>query len=357
MTNKSQPHFKEMSTTIAEELIRRLKAAPPPDRPELDVTGVDIGFVNLSLCRLRICAGKPTVVWWVLIDLLGLEQRIARAACANIPRCLRPFEVCFSDCPLIAIEQQPSFNGPMKNVAHGLLTYFHTVTSLEPSCQVIMSAAVNKLKMFPKTTSDIEPTVVDENQTDDAAYEERKEDAIEATSNLLEEWIQDLTILLEEKPAELERLQFYKSWFDSLVKKDDAADSLLHAYYALHKQTTEPRRNENSGNRLAKLNIQQLQAQLKEFGLPISGTKAVLKARLRKAKSAASGKTSQTLTELRSELETLGLDTTGTKKELVLRLFQAQTEQRLLKKSKPKKTAQVKPRDRSPTRQPPNNSN
>lgn len=347
-----------------DNLVQRFRNSLPADAPELDVVGVDIGFVNLGLCRLRICNGRPTIVWWVMIDLLGLQERIARAACANLPRCLRPYEVCFNDCPLIVIEQQPQNNPSMRNVAHGLLTYFHTVTRTEPHLQVVMSAAVNKLKLFHarqnNTVSIAGPSAIpNDNLTTtveshieenaDDAYEGRKEDAIEFTTLLLNEWSESLA----QDPAELERLTWFKSWFNSLEKKDDAADSLLHAYYALHKQILSPRKPEAVG-KLAKLNIAQIQAQLKEFGLPTSGTKAVLKARLRKAKSEAAGRSSRSLTELRAELAKLNLDTTGSKKELVVRLSEAQTLARKAKKmgkaKSSKKTTKKVKRDASPHR-------
>jgi hypothetical protein len=105
-----------------DEVLRLAQSCPAPDDGALDVVGVDIGTINLALCRLRLVGGRPVVVWWQLIDLLGLERGIARDACAAIPSALAPHLPCFADCGFFAIEQQPFNNPCMRMISHALIT-------------------------------------------------------------------------------------------------------------------------------------------------------------------------------------------------------------------------------------------
>ena len=300
--------------------IERALSCPPADAPELDVTGVDIGTIHLGFCRIRICAGRPVIVWWQVIDLLGLEGGIARDACANLHRCLQPYLQCFQDCPLFAIEQQPDFAGTMKNVAHGIVAYLHTVTTVQ--CHTFMSSAQNKLKPFPEAKK--------------KEYDDRKESAIEIMESVIEQRMQELV----GENIEVGRHQYFATWFSGLKKKDDAADAWLHAYYTLLKQQVKPYQG-NKPKTLSQMSTKQLQAELKSRGLPHSGTKTQLKARLKEAKAGESGRTKLTLTQLREELQRLGLNSTGSKVELAQRLYQAQH-------SKKTKKTKLKTRDRSP---------
>lgn len=280
---------------------------PSPDSPELDVTGIDIGTINLAFCRIRVCNGHPRIMWWAVVDLLGLGGGIAREACANLARSLRPHLHQFSDCPLFAIEQQPHFNGPMKNVAHGLVAYLHTVSTLE-NCETFMSAAENKLRKFTGMVTE--------------TYEDRKASAIE--------------ILTERLGAAVElghEERRWLDWFQSLKKKDDAADAWLHAYYALEKQAVKPY-NSNKPKTISQLNVKELQLELSGRGLVKSGTKAQLRKRLKVARDGEAGRSGMSLAELRAALTDLGLDVDGNKADLVKRLYQAQKHKGRAKKNK-----------------------
>lgn len=282
--------------------IERALSCPAADAPELDVTGIDIGTINLAFCRIRICTGQPVIVWWQVIDLLGLEGGIARDACANLHKCLKPYLQCFQDCPLFAIEQQPDFAGTMKNVAHGIVAYLHTVTTAQ--CQTFMSSAQNKLKPFPEAVKE--------------DYGDRKESAVEIMGGVIERRMQELV----GESIESSRHQHFSTWFSGLKKKDDAADAWLHAYYTLLKQKIKPYQG-NKPKTLSQMSKKQLEAELKKRNLPHSGNMEKLKKRLKVAKDGESGISSKSITQLRAELEKLNLDSTGPKKELVIRLYHA----------------------------------
>jgi hypothetical protein len=279
---------------------------PEADSPELDVTGIDIGTINLAFCRIRICGGQPRIIWWQVVDLLGLGGGIAREACANLSRCLKPFLPFFANCPLFAIEQQPSFNGPMKCVAHGLVAYLHTV-STNAQCETFMSAAQNKLRKFTGLGKE--------------TYDDRKITAIEILQTRLKE-----AIAAGSEKAE------WLSWFESLKKKDDAADAWLHAFYALEKQQIKPY-SSHKVKTISQLSTKELQQELSSRGLTKSGTKSDLKKRLKIAKDGEAGRSGLSPTELRAALAELGLPLEGTKVQLVKRLYQAQS----MKKRKAKK--------------------
>jgi len=264
------------------------------DAGHLDVMGVDIGTINLALCRMQMCNGQPRIVWWAVIDLLGLDSGIAKDACAAIPKALAPYLAYIADCPLFAIEQQPFYNTTMRMVAHGLLTYFHTVSTVD--CATFMSAAQNKLKPFAQAKID--------------SYEERKASAIKIVAQQLN----------EQAKLEVPGVREWALWYAALAKRDDAADAWLHCYYALLRQQTKPYQA-NPTKTLGKLTIKQLQDQLRQRGLPISGTKLELRQRIREAKAAESGKP-PTLAALRKKATAAGLDATGTRKELESRLHQ-----------------------------------
>jgi hypothetical protein len=287
--------------------IELMRSAPKADEG-LDVTGIDIGTLNLGLCRMRMCQGRPVVVWWTVIDLLGLENGIAKDACAAIPNALRPWLECFADCPQFAIEQQPFYNTTMRMVAHALITYFHTVSTVAAGPNTFMSAAQNKLKPFEE--AEIE------------SYAGRKASAVRAVATMLNDAVRD--------GIEVERHTAYAKWFAAMKKRDDAADAYLHAYYALVK----PKRTAaKTSNALGKLSVKQLQEQLRERQLPVSGKKQELRERLRAAKQAEKP---LTLPTLRKKLKELGLETRGTREELEARL------------PKPEPTKKKRVRDASP---------
>jgi len=285
--------------------------APAADAPELDVTGIDIGTINLALCRMRICSGRPVVVWWQVVDLLGLDGGIARVACANLHRCLQPFLPYFSDCPLFAIEQQPRDNGTMKNVAHGLVAYLHTVSTAAGGCQTFMSAAQNKLKPFGSAETE--------------TYEERKASAVRIIGERLQELVAE--------GCEPARHAAYAEWYAGLAKKDDAADAWLHAYYALERQQVKPYQSDKPKT-LSQLSNVQLQEELRRRGLTVSGTKAQLRQRLKLARSGEAGRTRLTLTQLRAALDELGLSADGSKADLAKRLYEAKRPKARTKKAK-----------------------
>jgi hypothetical protein len=266
----------------------------------LDVVGIDIGTINLALCRLRWVQGQPVVVWWQLIDLLGLERGIARDACAALPRCLAPYLPCFADCQFFAIEQQPHTNPTMCKVSHALIAYFHTIN---PECETYISSASNKLRPFAEAQTD--------------TYDQRKASAQAIVGRLLNETIK--------ANIEPERHIQFGRWFAALKKRDDAADAYLHAYYSL-RQRQLPRRIK--AKTTGSLNAKQLQEELRERGLPVSGKKQELRERLRTAKAGESGKTKLSVKQLREELTARGLEATGTKVELAKRLYAAQSTRR-----------------------------
>lgn len=266
----------------------------PTGRGLMDVLGVDVGMKNLALCRLQQVNGKTMVVWWQMIDLLQGEKATAPNACVTIPSRLNPHLADFGTVNCVAIEQQPQFNTPMQNVAHGLMTYFKTVC---PDAQVYMSAATKKLKPFDAETE---------------TYDDRKKSAETIVAELLTDWIKS--------GHQVERHTQFAKWFTSLPKRDDAADALLHAYVALEDLTKPLKKPKKT---VATLCVEQLKDELRARGLKVSGTKPELRKRLKAAKSAEEGRSGKSVTELRSELSALGLDSTGSKSELVKRLYEA----------------------------------
>lgn len=276
----------------------------------LDVMGIDIGTHNLAMCRLRFIDNRPIVVWWQMIDLIGLERSIARDACAAIPTALEPFAYCINDCPFFAIEQQPHFNPTMVSVSHALITYFHTVNK---HCETYISSAQNKLRPFREAATE--------------TYDQRKDSAQSIVGKMLNDTLAAGVLV--------ERTTYFAKWFVQLKKRDDAADAFLHAYYSLL-QRKKPMKAKTQT--IGSLTIKQLQEQLRDRNLPISGKKSELRERLRTAKAGEKGRTKLTMAELKTELKSMGLDTMGTKQDLARRLYEAQS------KPKKKKRAAAKPK-------------
>lgn len=199
----------------------------------------------------------------------------------------------------------------MKNVCHGLITYFHTIN---PSCETYISSASNKLRPFEEAKCD--------------TYAQRKDSAELIVARLLNEAVRDR--------IEADRHLGYAKWFAALKKRDDVSDAYLHAYYGLLLRGKPVKKKATT---VGSMTTNQLKEQLKARGLAVSGKKSVLADRLRTAKAQEAGRTSKTVPQLKQELIALGLETTGTKADLAKRLFAAQ---KPLKKAKAKREASPK---------------
>lgn len=187
--------------------------------------GFDIGIQNLAVCVVESRAPEgvtPTkddirIVYWNVLQLLPegapKKDKTVTQACKALPPLFESVPI-LRDARHVIIELQANINPTMRIVSHALQTYYVTKEALDGIPRLVrFSAAVNKLKMLPADQKD--------------EYRKRKTAAVDISREWLEHFQWNSPPDYYSNPSE------HVNFFESLSKKDDAADSFLHALYWL----------------------------------------------------------------------------------------------------------------------------
>jgi hypothetical protein len=159
------------------------------------ILGIDVGQKNLGVCVWN--PESKTIAQWAVWDSAGTW---AQDVCACLQK--NATDEFLQGVTRVVIEHQPSKNPSMTRIMHYLEFYFTSrdfPVSLQDSKHKLLYATTTE--WFPKDSTDREWT-----------YRHRKKLAVDTVTTFLEKTIQPLA-----------------DTFTSSKKKDDLADSLLHA--------------------------------------------------------------------------------------------------------------------------------
>lgn len=172
------------------------------------ILSIDVGIKNLSYCYFETTKNATRVLQW---DNVAVADHVKNVKLEEIAELMlsKLNELFDSDfhTDVVLIENQPMLkNGMMKTVSVIIYTYFHLLKLQYGTVkEVRFISATNKLKC--KKIKELE-------DVDKSTYKDRKKLSVDVTKKYIQ-------TLCPEKDT----------WFISIKKKDDAADSLLLGIY------------------------------------------------------------------------------------------------------------------------------
>ena len=294
-----------------------------------DVVGVDVGKANLGVCRLKLLGFNGRKIR-VHIDFWAVRECRAGTQFAQV----------FSDLigslderQHVVVEQQSRNSTNLVAMADAILATFSAVSSLRQghsyTCKLV--SAANKLKPFEGQGFEFDAHI---GNAERDGYRARKDSAEKILTFLLEEMLDDAQAHGDElRLAELEQ---FIQWYASLRKRDDAADSFLHAFSYMHRVSAKMLARVHGAGALP--SASQLAAALgdvkgsrTELDAMLAPEESLrlrvdtLRAKIRESNGArvANGRkrrANKTVAELKDEARALGVKLSGTRAELLERL-------------------------------------
>jgi len=194
------------------------------------ILAIDIGIKNLSYCMIRYQEEGHSwqdrhiqIVRWELIDILK-ENASRRKSAKNLDRCtlckyLHQILLCrdWTDVDKVVVESQPSKSNAI--VAQAVLMWFYCVAHKSVFSQHAKQKLTLKIpgRCEDKYERDLQINLTSKYPT----YYSRKKAAVAYTDKILE-----IPLLVEIDDES-------RSRYNNASKKDDFADSLLHALVAV----------------------------------------------------------------------------------------------------------------------------
>lgn len=179
--------------------------------PAHKILSFDVGIKNLSFCYLQASALNTKVIDWNILCVT--EDNVTKIKIEQLTelilQCLMENFDSHMEVDTVLIENQPMLkNGMMKTIAVVIYTYFNMLKLQYGNIQEVrFISATNKLKC-----KGAEGVVADTQKK--SSYKDRKMASIALVDKYK-------CVFSEEK----------LTWFKSLKKQDDAADSLLQGIY------------------------------------------------------------------------------------------------------------------------------